>query len=96
MLVWRTHATLTSQPLIQWPSGAFAIRALSWAFLSGPPAASISSKVTLSSYPEAVGMPEFIISSTIFWDLSASFRRFVSSSRSSDDEIRFSAKDSRN
>ena len=41
-------------------------------------------------------MPETIMSSTSFSALSASFRRFVSSSRSSDDEMSLLAKDSKN
>src|SRR5882757_5725598 len=50
----------------------------------------------LSSYPDAVGIPETIISSTNFWHFIDSFLRFVSSSRSSEDEMCFSAKDCRN
>lgn len=41
-------------------------------------------------------MPETIISSMSFWALMASFLRLVSSSRSSDDETRLTANDSKN
>lgn len=49
-----------------------------------------------SSNPDEVPMPDTIISSTSFWAFSASFLRFVSSRRSSDEEMLFLAKDSRN
>jgi len=49
-----------------------------------------------SSYPEAVGTPDTIINSTSFWHFSDSFRRFVSSSRSSEEDMLRLAKDCRN
>lgn len=49
-----------------------------------------------SSNPDEVPIPDTIISSTSFWAFSASFLRFVSSRRSSEDEMLFFAKDSRN
>ncbi|KAJ3473799.1 hypothetical protein NLG97_g10127 [Lecanicillium saksenae] len=57
---------------------------------------SISEKRMRSSKPDEVPMPETIMSSTIFWALMASFLRLVSSRRSSEDEMCFVAKDSRN
>jgi len=50
----------------------------------------------LSSKPDDVGTPDTIINSTSFWALIASFLLFVSSNRSSEEEIFLLAKDSRN
>lgn len=49
-----------------------------------------------SSKPEDVLTPETIMSSTSFLHLMANLRRFVSSRRSSEDEMFLVAKDSRN
>ena len=57
---------------------------------------SSSEKRILSSNPEDVRTPDTIINSTSFCAFSASFLRFVSSRRSSDDEIFLLANDSRN
>lgn len=57
---------------------------------------SISEKRMRSSNPDEVPIPDTIISSTSFWALSASFLRFVSSRRSSDEEMLFFANDSKN
>jgi hypothetical protein len=57
---------------------------------------SSSENLILSSKPDEVLTPETIISSTSFCALMASFRRFVSSRRSSDDEIFLLANDSKN
>src|SRR4051794_19229732 len=91
--VMRTPATLTSQPFSQRPSGVFTNRPCSLAPLS---TTSISENRMRSSYPEAVGMPETIINSTSFSHFKASFRRFVSSRRSSEDDMCLFAKSSRN
>jgi len=91
--VVRTPAILTSHPLISFPSGTLMVRPCSLAPRS---ITSISANRMRSSYPEAVGKPETIISSITFSALMASFFRFVSSSRSSEDEICLFANDSRN
>ena len=75
------------------PLGAFIVRPVSLACRS---TISISAKRILSSYPDAVGIPDTIISSTSFSAFSANFLLLVSSSRSSEDEMSLLAKDSRN
>jgi hypothetical protein len=57
---------------------------------------SISEKRMRSSNPDDVLTPDTTMSSTSFWHLSASLRRFVSSRRSSEDEMFLLANDSRN
>ena len=91
--VTRTAATFTSQVLIELPSGILTSKPFSLAPRS---TTSISENWMRSSYPDAVGTPETIISSTSFSHLRANFRRFVSSNRSSEDETCLFAKDSRN
>jgi len=88
-----TPATLTSQPLMKFPSGRVDKTPLS----TGPLSTTANSEnLILSSYPDAVGIPDTIISSTSFWDFMDSFFRFVISSLSSEDDICFFAKDSKN
>jgi hypothetical protein len=88
-----TAATLTSHPFMACPSGIFMSNPCSLALRS---TTSSSENRIRSSYPDAVGIPETIISSTSFSHFFASFFRFVSSSRSSEDEMFLFAKDSRN
>lgn len=57
---------------------------------------SISANLMRSSNPDDVGIPDTIMSSTSFLHLVASFRRFVSSNLSSEDEMALLANDSRN
>lgn len=91
--VTRTAATLTSQPCIACPSGIFTRRPFSFAPRS---TTSISENDIRSSYPDAVGIPDTIISSTSFSAFRASFLRLVSSKRSSEDDTCLLANDSRN
>lgn len=88
-----TPATLTSHPWTKFPSGIVFSTPVSIASRS---TISISANLIRSSNPDAVGMPDTIISSTSFRHFVASLRRFVSSKRSSEDDIFLPANDSRN